>query len=40
MMLKNIGYVPMAVTGYLEQAKAAAQRTFIPGSESASRPVG
>jgi histidine ammonia-lyase len=28
-----IGYVPMAVTGYLEQAKAAAQRTFIPGSE-------
>ena len=25
----------MAVTGYLEQAKAAAQRTFIPGSESA-----
>ena len=31
----HIGYVPMAVTGYLEQAKAAAQRTFIPGSESA-----
>ncbi len=31
----NIGYVPMAITGYLEQAKAAAQRTFIPGSESA-----
>jgi histidine ammonia-lyase len=31
----NIGYVPMAVTGYLEQAMAAAQRTFIPGSESA-----
>ncbi len=31
----NIGYVPMAVTGYLEQAKSAAQRTFIPGSESA-----
>jgi histidine ammonia-lyase len=31
----NIGYVPMAVTGYLEQARAAAQRTFIPGSESA-----
>jgi histidine ammonia-lyase len=25
----------MAVTGYLEEAKAAAQRTFIPGSESA-----
>lgn len=31
----NIGYVPMAITGYLEQAKAVAQRTFIPGSESA-----
>ncbi len=31
----DIGYVPMAVTGYLEQARAAAQRTFIPGSESA-----
>ena len=31
----NIGYVPMAITGYLEQAKLAAQRTFIPGSESA-----
>ncbi len=31
----NIGYVPMAVTGYLEQARTAAQRTFIPGSESA-----
>jgi histidine ammonia-lyase len=30
-----LGYVPMAVIGYLEQAKAAAQRTFIPGSESA-----
>ena len=30
----DIGYVPMAVTGYLEQAKAAAQRTFIPGSEA------
>jgi histidine ammonia-lyase len=29
----DIGYVPMAVTGYLEQAKAAAQRTFIPGTE-------
>ena len=31
----NVGYIPMAVTGYLEEAKAAAQRTFIPGSESA-----
>jgi histidine ammonia-lyase len=31
----NVGYVPMAVTGYLEEAKAAASRTFIPGSESA-----
>jgi histidine ammonia-lyase len=31
----NVGYVPMAVTGHLEEAKAAAQRTFIPGSESA-----
>lgn len=31
----NVGYVPMAITGYLEQAKLAAQRTFIPGTESA-----
>ncbi|WP_119272290.1 aromatic amino acid lyase [Taklimakanibacter deserti] len=31
----NLGYVPMATTGYLEQAKHAAQRTFIPGTESA-----
>jgi histidine ammonia-lyase len=31
----NLGYVPMATTGYLEQAKLAAQRTFIPGTESA-----
>jgi histidine ammonia-lyase len=30
-----LGYVPMAVIGYLEQARAAAQRTLIPGSESA-----
>jgi histidine ammonia-lyase len=30
-----LGYVPMAVIGYLEQARTAAQRTFIPGSESA-----
>jgi len=31
----SLGYIPMATTGYLEQAKAAAQRTFIPGTESA-----
>jgi len=31
----NVGYIPMAVTGFLEEAKAAAQRSFIPGSESA-----
>lgn len=31
----NVGYIPMAVTGHLEEAKSAAQRTFIPGSESA-----
>jgi histidine ammonia-lyase len=31
----SLGYVPMASTGYLEQAKLAAQRTFIPGTESA-----
>ena len=31
----NVGYIPMAVTGYLEEAKSAAQRSFIPGSESA-----
>jgi histidine ammonia-lyase len=31
----SFGYVPMASTGYLEQAKLAAQRTFIPGTESA-----
>ncbi len=30
----HIGYVTMAVSGYLEQAKSAAQRTFIPGSDS------
>ena len=30
-----VGYVPMAITGYLEQAKLSAQRTFIPGTESA-----
>ena len=32
----NIGYAPMATAGYIEMAKAAAQRTFIPGSDSAS----
>ena len=31
----SLGYVPMASTGWLEQAKHAAQRTFIPGTESA-----
>jgi len=31
----NVGYVPMAITGYLEEAKTWAQRTFIPGTESA-----
>jgi histidine ammonia-lyase len=31
----SLGYVPMATTGYLEQAKLVAQRTFIPGTESA-----
>jgi histidine ammonia-lyase len=30
----NIGYIPMATNGYVELAKAAAQRTFIPGSDS------
>jgi histidine ammonia-lyase len=31
----NVGYVPMTIAGYLEQAKLFAQRTFIPGTESA-----
>jgi histidine ammonia-lyase len=31
----NVGYVPMTITGYLEQAKLFAQRTLIPGTESA-----
>jgi histidine ammonia-lyase len=31
----SVGYIPMAMTGYLEQAIAAAQRTFLPGTESA-----
>jgi len=30
----NIGYVPMAANGYIELAKGAAHRTFIPGSDS------
>jgi histidine ammonia-lyase len=29
----NVGYVPMAANGYIEQAKGAAQRTFIPSSD-------
>jgi histidine ammonia-lyase len=29
----NVGYVPMAANGYIEQAKSAAQRTFIPSSD-------
>lgn len=31
----NVGYVTMAANGYIELAKSAAQRTFIPGSDSA-----
>jgi histidine ammonia-lyase len=31
----SVGYVPMTITGYLEQAKLFAQRTLIPGTESA-----
>ncbi len=30
----NVGYVTMAANGYIELAKAAAQRTFIPGNDS------
>jgi histidine ammonia-lyase len=30
----HIGYVPMAAAGYIELAKAAAQRTFIHGSDA------
>ncbi|MDB5397849.1 MAG: hypothetical protein JWM91_5355 [Rhodospirillales bacterium] len=30
----NIGYIPMTMSGYLEQAKSAAQTTFIPGSDT------
>lgn len=29
----NVGYVPMAANGYIEQAKSAAQRTFIPSGD-------
>ena len=31
----SVGYIPMAMTGYLEQARAAAQRTLLPGTETA-----
>jgi histidine ammonia-lyase len=31
----SVGYIPMAMTGYVEQARGAAQRTFIPGTETA-----
>jgi histidine ammonia-lyase len=31
----SVGYIPMAMTGYLEQARLAAQRTLLPGTESA-----
>lgn len=30
----NVGYIPMAMSGYLEQARSAAQTTFIPGSDT------
>jgi histidine ammonia-lyase len=30
----NVGYIPMAANGYIEQAKGAAQRTFIPANDS------
>jgi histidine ammonia-lyase len=29
----HIGYVPMVISGYVEQARAAAQRSFIPGND-------
>jgi histidine ammonia-lyase len=29
----HIGYVPMVLSGYVEQAKAAAQTSFIPGND-------
>ncbi|HEV8391208.1 MAG TPA: aromatic amino acid lyase [Dongiaceae bacterium] len=31
----SVGYIPMAMTGYLEQARAAAQRTLLAGTENA-----
>ena len=31
----SVGYVPMAMTGYVEQALNAGQRTFLPGTETA-----
>jgi histidine ammonia-lyase len=31
----SVGYIPMAMTGYLEQAREAAQRTLLAGTESA-----
>jgi histidine ammonia-lyase len=30
----NVGYIPWAIAGYIEQAKAAAQTTFIPSTET------
>ena len=29
----HLGYIPMAMSGYVEQARAAAQTSFIPGSD-------
>ena len=29
----SVGYIPMAMTGYLEQARTWAQRTLLPGTE-------
>lgn len=29
----HIGYVPMVISGYVEQARALAQRSFIPGND-------
>jgi histidine ammonia-lyase len=29
-----VGYLPMAIAGHLEEARAAAQRSFIPGSDA------
>jgi histidine ammonia-lyase len=30
----NVGYIPMAANAFIEQAKSAAQRTFIPANDS------